>query len=371
MKSVGLIGWRGLVGSVLIQRMIEEKNFDKINALFFSTSKHGKELPCYIKKYSDKIYDAFDIKKLKLLDIIVTCQGSNYTKKIYPILRNLGWKGYWIDASSILRMEKDTIIVLDPINSQLIQKGLKNKIKTFVGGNCTVSLMLLALGGLFVNDLIEWLFVSTYQAASGAGSKHMKELLLQMGIIYKNIEKDIKNKSSLILELEKKVTEISRSKKMNVNNFCVPLAGNLIPWIDKKLSNEQSKEEWKGEVETNKILNNFNQKKVIVDGLCVRIGALRCHSQSFNIKLKKNISINEIHQLLSTHNEWVKIIPNEQKESITHLTPVAVTGTLNIPIGRIRKLNIGKNYISAFTVGDQLLWGAAEPIRRMLSFLIT
>lgn len=369
MKLVGLIGWRGMVGSVLLQRMIEENDFDHIQPIFFSTTIHGKETPKFIKKYTKyKIQDAFSIDFLKSLDIIITCQGTKYTKEIYPKLRLNGWKGYWIDSSSLLRMEKNSIIVLDPINKKSIIKGIENGIKTFIGGNCTVSLMLMALGGLFINNLVEWISVSTYQAASGAGSNHMKELLLQMGVLHTNISKYLKDPSYSVLEIEKKFTKISKSINFPKKNFTVPLLGSVIPWIDSQLKNGKSKEEWKGEVETNKILN---RKHIIpVDGTCVRIATLRCHSQSFTIKLKKDISILDIQEILKNQNKWVRIIPNEKKSTTYKLNPFEVTGTLSIPIGRLRKLSIGKKYLSAFSVGDQLLWGAAEPIRRILKILI-
>lgn len=365
MKSVGFIGWRGMVGSVLINRMIEEKDFDYIKPVFFSTSQHGKKLPKKLKKYSNIIKNAFHINELKELDIIITCQGSQYTNEIYYKIRNTGWNGYWIDAASNLRMNKDSIIVLDPINYKLIETGINKGIKNFIGGNCTVSLMLMSLGGLITNNLVDWISVSTYQAASGAGSLHMYELILQMGLLYKHVEKDILNKYSSILEIEKKITYISRMNKLPTDNFIVPIVGNLIPWIDIKTNNGQSKEEWKAQAETNKILNN----NLIIDGLCVRISSLRCHSQSFTIKLKKDIPLSEIKFLLSNHNQWVKVISNNQEDSLKYLTPMSVSGKLNIPIGRIRKLNMGAKYISAFTVGDQLLWGAAEPLRRTLNIL--
>lgn len=365
MKSVGFVGWRGMVGSVLMQRMIEEKDFEEIKSIFFSTSQHGKKIPKYLKQ-NGLIENAFNIDLLKELDIIITCQGSQYTDKIHKKLRKIGWNGYWIDSASFLRMKNDAIIILDPINKKYIENGIDKGIKDFIGGNCTVSLMLMSLGGLFINKLIEWISVSTYQAASGAGSSYMRELLLQMGSLYDYIKKEIR--ISTILDIEKKVTECSKSNEFPKKNFIVPLAGSLIPWIDTKLKNGQSKEEWKGQAETNKILNNKNP--VLIDGLCVRIGSLRCHSQSFTIKLKKDISLSEIYNILQEQNTWVKVVPNNKDKSIHQLTPVAVTGTLTVPIGRIRKLNFGSKYISAFTVGDQLLWGAAEPLRRMLKLLV-
>lgn len=366
MKNVGFIGWRGMVGSVLMQRMQEEGDFQGINPIFFSTSQVGEPAPNFGHK-TGVLQDANDIDALKALDIIVTCQGGDYTSDIYPKLRNTGWDGYWIDAASTLRMENNAVIILDPVNRKNIDEALNNGIKTFVGGNCTVSLMLMSLGGLFAENLIDWVSVSTYQAASGGGARHMKELLVQMGLLHNTVGKELQNPASSILEIEKKVTELMRSGTLPTDNFGVPLAGSLIPWIDKALDNGQSREEWKGQAETNKILGT--QQIIPIDGLCIRVGALRCHSQSFTIKLKKDIAIPDIECLLSNHNEWVKVIPNDREMSMRLLTPAAVTGTLTTPVGRLRKLNMGKDYLSAFTVGDQLLWGAAEPLRRMLAIL--
>ena len=366
MKNVGFIGWRGMVGSVLMQRMIQEHDFDGINAIFFSTSQVGQAAPSFTGK-TGVLQDANDIEALKALDIIVTCQGGDYTSDIYPKLRNAGWQGYWIDAASTLRMKDDAVIILDPVNRANIDSALNQGIKTFVGGNCTVSLMLMSLGGLFAADLVDWVSVSTYQAASGGGARHMRELLTQMGMLHAEVAKELANPNSSILDIEQKVTAKMRDGSLPTDNFGVPLAGSLIPWIDKQLDNGQSREEWKGQAETNKILGT--SKIIPVDGLCVRVGALRCHSQSFTIKLKKDIAIPEIEQLLASHNEWVKVIPNDRELSMKELTPAAVTGTLSTPIGRLRKLNMGKDFISAFTVGDQLLWGAAEPLRRMLRIL--
>ncbi|SBT82015.1 Aspartate-semialdehyde dehydrogenase [secondary endosymbiont of Trabutina mannipara] len=363
MKNVGFIGWRGLVGSVLMQRMIEEHDFDHIRPVFFSSTQYGQSAPL-VNSYHNRLHNAMDLKMLRDLDIIVTCQGGDYTKEIYPQLRKIGWQGYWIDAASSLRMYDDAIIILDPINKSLIQQGLNQGIKTFVGGNCTVSLMLMALGGLFANNLVEWISVATYQAASGGGARHMRELLVQMVQFYDTIAKPLQDPAFSILEIERRFTELTRSGTLMTDNFGVPLVGSLIPWIDKQLENGQSREEWKGQAETNKILNT--SKLIPIDGLCVRIGALRCHSQAFTLKLKKNVSLAEIEILLATHNEWVSVVPNDRELSIQELTPAVVTGTLKIPVGRLRKLNIGPEYISAFTVGDQLLWGAAEPLRRML-----
>jgi aspartate-semialdehyde dehydrogenase len=366
MKNVGFVGWRGMVGSVLMQRMVEEHDFDYINPVFFSTSQAGQEAPTFGGK-TGILQSADNIDALKALDIIVTCQGGDYTSEIYAKLRATGWQGYWIDAASTLRMEDDAIIVLDPVNKANIHAALNRGIKTFVGGNCTVSLMLMSLGGLFAENLIDWVSVSTYQAASGGGARHMRELLTQMGMLNAEVAKELQDPHSSILDIERKVTQKMRDGSLPTDNFGVPLAGSLIPWIDKALDNGQSKEEWKGQAETNKILGT--SQIIPVDGLCVRIGALRCHSQSFTIKLKKDISVPEIEKLLAAHNDWVKVVPNDREISMRELTPAAVTGTLTTPVGRLRKLNMGKDYLSAFTVGDQLLWGAAEPLRRMLRIL--
>ncbi|OJT40294.1 aspartate-semialdehyde dehydrogenase [Serratia plymuthica] len=367
MKNVGFIGWRGMVGSVLMQRMTEERDFDAIRPVFFSTSQHGSAAPVFGGQQGT-LQDAYDVDALSALDIIITCQGGDYTNEIYPKLREIGWQGYWIDAASSLRMGDDAIIILDPVNHAVIQQGLDKGIKTFVGGNCTVSLMLMSLGGLFANDLVEWASVSTYQAASGGGARHMRELLTQMGMLHADVAKELQDPASAILDIERKVTAATRSGKLPTDNFGVPLAGSLIPWIDKQLDNGQSREEWKGQAETNKILNTSSV--IPVDGLCVRVGALRCHSQAFTLKLKKDVSLPEIEQMLATHNDWVRVIPNDRELTMRELTPAAVTGTLNTPVGRLRKLNMGPEYLSAFTVGDQLLWGAAEPLRRMLRILL-
>ncbi|BCZ59858.1 aspartate-semialdehyde dehydrogenase [Serratia marcescens] len=350
-----------------MQRMTEERDFDAIRPIFFSTSQHGSAAPAFGGQQGT-LQDAYDIDALSALDIIITCQGGDYTNEVYPKLRASGWQGYWIDAASSLRMQDDAIIILDPVNHAVIQQGLDKGIKTFVGGNCTVSLMLMSLGGLFANDLVEWASVATYQAASGGGARHMRELLTQMGMLHADVAKELQDPASAILDIERKVTEATRSGKLPTDNFGVPLAGSLIPWIDKQLDNGQSREEWKGQAETNKILNTGSV--IPVDGLCVRVGALRCHSQAFTLKLKKDVSLPEIEQMLATHNDWVRVIPNDRELTMRELTPAAVTGTLNTPVGRLRKLNMGPEYLSAFTVGDQLLWGAAEPLRRMLRILL-
>jgi aspartate-semialdehyde dehydrogenase len=368
MKKVGLVGWRGMVGSVLMSRMQEEKDFARIAPTFFTTSQAGETAPNFGVD-AGTLKDAYDIDALASQAIIITCQGGDYTKDVYPRLLATGWQGYWIDAASALRMEKDAVIILDPVNGDVIERALDNGIKTFVGGNCTVSLMLLALGGLFKADLVEWVSVATYQAASGGGARHMRELITQMGMLRDEVAVELADPASAILEIERKVTEKTRSGTLPVDNFGVPLAGSLIPWIDTALPNGQSREEWKGQAETNKILG-IEGAPVPVDGLCVRIGALRCHSQAFTIKLKKDLPLAEIEALLAAHNDWVKVVPNERDISARELTPAAVTGTLSVPVGRLRKLNMGPEYLSAFTVGDQLLWGAAEPLRRMLNILL-
>lgn len=368
MKTVGLVGWRGMVGSVLMQRMSEEHDFDVIRPVFFSTSQHGQAAPAFGGQSAGTLQDAFDIDALKALDIIITCQGGDYTSDIYPKLRAAGWNGYWIDAASTLRMKDDAIIILDPVNHKVIHDGLNSGVKTFVGGNCTVSLMLMSLGGLFENNLVEWASVATYQAASGGGARHMRELLTQMGMLHNHVAKELQDPASAILGIERKVTELSRAGVLPTDNFGVPLAGSLIPWIDKQMENGQTREEWKGQAETNKILRTSSV--IPVDGLCVRVGALRCHSQAFTLKLKKDVPLTDIEQMLAAHNKWVKVVPNDREISMRELTPAAVTGTLNTPVGRLRKLNMGPEYLSAFTVGDQLLWGAAEPLRRMLRLLV-
>ncbi|MBU1296069.1 MAG: aspartate-semialdehyde dehydrogenase [Gammaproteobacteria bacterium] len=367
-QTVGLVGWRGMVGSVLMQRMMEEKDFDHIDPVFFTTSQTGQKGP-EIGKDIPLLQDASDIESLKKMDIIITCQGGDYTKAIYPQLRNAGWKGYWIDAASSLRMDKDAIIVLDPVNLNVIKQGLSNGVKTFVGGNCTVSLMLLALGGLFEKGHIEWMTSMTYQAASGGGARHMRELINQMGMLHGSVAAELADPASAILEIDRKVAETMRSGVLPTDQFGVPLAGSLIPYIDSQLDNGQSREEWKAQAECNKILG-IDGKPIPVDGLCVRIGAMRCHSQAYTIKLNKDIPIADIEGMLAQHNDWVSVIPNDKQATMERLTPTAATGTLNIPVGRIRKLNMGPEYISAFSVGDQLLWGAAEPLRRMLRILL-
>lgn len=372
MLKVGFVGWRGMVGSVFIQRMIEENDFADIEPQFFTTSNVGGAAP-KVGKDSPALKDASNINDLRKMDVIITCQGGDYTSEIFPKLRNTSWQGHWIDAASTLRMQDDAVIVLDPVNMHVIKDALHTGGKNWVGGNCTVSLMLMALNGLFKADLIEWATSMTYQAASGAGAQNMRELLNQMGEAHFAASKMLADPASAILDIDRTIAGTLRDSNFPTANFGVPLAGSLIPWIDKDLGNGQSKEEWKGFVETNKILGRSDAsqlKPIPIDGLCVRIGAMRCHSQALTIKLKKNVPIDEISHMLAEANEWAKVIPNERELSMRELTPAAVTGTLNTPVGRLRKLNMGAEYLSAFTVGDQLLWGAAEPLRRMLRVLI-
>mgnify|MGYP001597431399 FL=1 len=368
MKRVGLIGWRGMVGSVLMGRMMEERDFDHIDPVFFTTSNPGGKGPA-IGKDVPPLKDAKSIDGLKAMDIIITCQGGDYTAEMFPKLRAAGWKGYWIDAASTLRMEKDAIIILDPVNMDVIKNGIKNGVKNYIGGNCTVSLMLIGLGGLFKSGLIEWMTSMTYQAASGAGANNMRELIKQMGAIHASVKTKLDDPASAILDIDRTVAETIRSDRYPKEYFGVPLAGSLIPWIDKQLPSGQSKEEWKGQAETNKILGREG-KPIPIDGLCVRVGAMRCHSQALTIKLKKDVPLDEISGMLSSANSWAKVVPNDRDASMRELTPAAVTGTLTVPVGRLRKLNMGPDYLTAFTCGDQLLWGAAEPLRRMLRILL-
>ncbi|MEL0168055.1 MAG: aspartate-semialdehyde dehydrogenase [Pseudomonadaceae bacterium] len=367
MKQVGLVGWRGMVGSVLMQRMRDENDFADIDPVFFTTSNVGGKGPD-IGKDIPALKDAFDLEALKPMDVIITCQGGDYTSEVYPKLRAEGWKGYWIDAASTLRMEDDAVIVLDPVNRRNIDQALRDGIKTFVGGNCTVSLMLMGLGGLFEQGLVEWMSAMTYQAASGAGAQNMRELISQMGAINASVADQLADPASAILEIDRTVASTLRSDSFPVDNFGVPLAGSLIPWIDKQLPNGQSREEWKAQAETNKIIGRSG-RPIPVDGICVRIGAMRCHSQALTIKLNKDVPLADIESLLAEHNPWSKVVPNTKEDTLVGLTPTAVTGTLSVPVGRLRKLNMGSQYLSAFTVGDQLLWGAAEPLRRMLRIL--
>lgn len=369
MLKVGLVGWRGMVGSVLMQRMREENDFAVIDEpVFFTTSNVGGSAPD-IGRDVPALKDARSVDALKAMDVIVTCQGGDYTNEVYPRLRAAGWKGYWIDAASALRMEDDAIIILDPVNRNVIDQGLAQGVRDYIGGNCTVSLMLMALGGLFQNDAVEWVTSMTYQAASGAGAQNMRELLTGMGAIHGKVSGLLADPASAILDIDRQVSDFLRDDGFPSQHFGAPLAGSLIPWIDKDLGNGQSKEEWKGSVETNKILGR-SASPVPVDGLCVRIGAMRCHSQALTIKLKRDIPLDEVESMLASANPWAKVVPNTREASMRELTPAAVTGTLTTPVGRLRKMAMGGEYLSAFTVGDQLLWGAAEPLRRMLRILI-
>ncbi len=368
MIHAGFIGWRGMVGSVLMERMEKEKDFTGFTPTFFSTSQAGSAGPDIPGVDTGTLEDAFSVEKLKTQDIIVTCQGGSYTEEVYPKLKSAGWDGYWIDASSALRMDKDSIIILDPVNRSVIDKGLESGITKYIGGNCTVSLMLMALGGLFHADLVEWITSMTYQAASGAGAKNMRELITQMKILADAPAGLMKDDGSSILEIDRLITEKMRNGDIPVDNFGAPLAGSLLPWIDREVENGQSREEWKGIAETNKILGQ--DPPIPVDGVCVRIGTLRCHSQAFTIKLKRDVSIPEIEKMIADANDWVEVVPNKKEETIKRLTPTEVSGTLKVPVGRIHKLNLGPEYLTAFSVGDQLLWGAAEPLRRMLRILL-
>ena len=368
MKKLGIVGWRGMVGSVLVERMQAEGDFAHVETTLFSTSQAGEAAPAFAGN-GKTLQDAHNLDALAAMDIILTCQGGDYSKAIHPQLRARGWDGYWIDAASALRMDDRAVIILDPVNRHVIDAAIRDGKKDFIGGNCTVSLMLMALGGLFENDLVEWATSMTYQAASGAGAKNMRELISGMGAIHAQVADELADPSSAILDIDRKVSAALRSDDYPKANFGVPLAGSLIPWIDADLGNGQSKEEWKGGVESNKILGR-SANPIPVDGLCIRVGAMRCHSQALTLKLKKDLPIAEIEQLLAKHNDWVKVVPNEKEASMQELSPAKVSGTLSVPVGRLRKLAMGREYISAFTVGDQLLWGAAEPLRRMLRILV-
>lgn len=365
MMQVGFVGWRGMVGSVLMGRMLEENDFANINPVFFTTSNVGGQAPD-VGKDVPPLKDAFAIDELAQLDAIISCQGGDYTNAVFSKLREAGWRGYWIDAASTLRMKDDAIIVLDPVNSDVIRDGLANGVKNFIGGNCTVSLMLMGLGGLFKEGLVEWVSAMTYQAASGAGAQNMRELISQMGAIHSSVAEQLADPASAILDIDRRVADTMRGG-LPTEYFGAPLAGSLLPYIDKQLDNGQSREEWKAQAETNKILRG--KTTVPVDGVCVRVGAMRCHSQAMTVKLTKDVPMGDIEQLIAESSEWVKVIPNEREASLQELTPTKVTGTLSIPVGRLRKMNMGPQYLTAFTVGDQLLWGAAEPLRRMLNIL--
>jgi aspartate-semialdehyde dehydrogenase len=367
MLKVGFVGWRGMVGSVLMERMRAEQDFAQIEPTFFTTSNVGGMGPA--EACGTPLKDAHDLAELKGTDAIVTCQGGDYTKKVFADLRGAGWNGYWIDAASTLRMQDNAVIILDPVNLPVIERALVSGIKDYIGGNCTVSLMLMAMHGLFKADLVEWMTAMTYQAASGAGAANMRELVTQMGEIHLVAKNLLDDPASAILDIDREVAGILRDDKFPTENFGVPLAGSLIPWIDTDLGNGQSREEWKGMAETNKILGT-GANTIAVDGVCVRVGAMRCHSQGLTVKLKRNIPLAEIEAILASANEWVRVVPNNREDSIRELTPANVTGTLKVPIGRLRKLPMGGDYLTAFTVGDQLLWGAAEPLRRMLRILL-
>ncbi len=368
MLRVGMIGWRGMVGSVLMQRMREEHDFDVVEPVFFTTSQVGGKGPAVGRDVAP-LKDARSIEDLLTLEAIVSCQGGDYTNEVYPKLRAAGWKGYWIDAASALRMDRESVIVLDPVNMPVIKDALAAGKKNYIGGNCTVSLMLMALGGLFQRDLVEWMSAMTYQAASGAGAQNMRELLQQMGELHRVAQDLLKDPASAILDIDRKVAGKLRDDGFPAANFGVPLAGSLIPWIDKDMGDGQSREEWKGQAEGNKILGR-ESNPVPIDGICVRISAMRCHSQALTIKLRKDVPLDEIRDMLASANAWVTVVPNQREVSMRELTPAAVTGTLRVPIGRLRKMSMGGQYLSAFTCGDQLLWGAAEPLRRMLRILV-
>lgn len=369
MNRVGFVGWRGMVGSVLMERMLAEGDFADINEpVFFTTSNVGGQGPA-IGKDIPALKDAHDIDELKAMDAIISCQGGDYTKAVFGKLREAGWDGYWIDAASSLRMNDDALIILDPVNMNVIKDGIASGAKNFIGGNCTVSLMLMAMGGLFREGLVEWTSAMTYQAASGAGAQNMRELINQMGAIKSSVADELANPASAILEIDKKVADTIRGGDFPTDNFGAPLAGSLLPYIDTQLENGQSREEWKAQAETNKLLG-LSANPIPVDGICVRIGAMRCHSQALTVKLTKDVPMDEIHGMLAAANDWAKVIPNDRDASLQELTPAKITGTLNVPVGRLRKMNMGPEYLSAFTVGDQLLWGAAEPLRRMLRILI-
>ena len=373
MRLVGLVGWRGMVGSVLMDRMQAEGEFGLIEPLFFSTSNAGGAAPAMAKNET-KLQDAHDLAALKRCDIVITAQGGDYTTEVYPKLRAAGWTGHWIDAASTLRMKDDAVIILDPVNMPVIQRALDAGGRNWVGGNCTVSCMLMGVGALYKAGLVEWMSTQTYQAASGGGAQHMRELLTQYGTLNAEVKALLADPKSAILEIDRKV--IAKQRLLSADetaNFGVPLGGSLIPWIDKDLGNGQSKEEWKGMAETNKILGQgegYGSPAVPVDGFCVRVGAMRCHSQALTFKLKKDVPLADIEAMIAADNAWVKVVPNTREATLRDLTPVAVTGTMTIPVGRLRKMAMGPEYLGAFTIGDQLLWGAAEPLRRMLRILL-
>ncbi len=368
MKKVGIIGWRGMVGSVLMERMREENDFQGFESMFFSTSQAGQAGPV-IGTTTYELMDAHDVSLLQEMDVILSCQGGGYTSRVYPELRNNSWDGYWIDAASTLRMEKSSIIVLDPVNRKVIDEGLATGIKDYIGGNCTVSLMLMGLAGLFEKGWVEWITSQTYQAASGAGAKNMRELVSQMRMVGERCASLLDNPATAILDVDRNVIETLRSNSFPTENFGAPLAASLIPWIDRAMENGQTREEWKGVSETNKILGR-EDNQIPIDGCCVRISAMRCHAQAFTIKLNQEVSLADIEAAITEQNDWVYLVPNVKEDTLKELTPARVTGTLDIPVGRLRKMNLGSQYLSAFSVGDQLLWGAAEPVRRMLKIVL-
>jgi len=369
MLRVGIVGWRGMVGSVLVQRMREERDFDLVEPVFFSTSQAGGKGPA-IGRDTGPVQRAADIEALKQLPVIIACQGGDYTNEVHPKLRAAGWKGFWIDAASALRMKDDAVIVLDPVNMPVIERAIDSGVRDYIGGNCTVSLMMMGLAGLFRHDLVEWVTSMTYQAASGAGAANMRELAAQMAHLGDAAKPALADAGASALDVDRRVLEAMRREGgLPSEHFGHPLAGSLLPWIDKDLGNGQSREEWKGQAETNKILGR-SERPIPVDGICVRIGAMRCHSQALTIKLRKDVPLDELQGIVAEGNEWVRMVPNRKEESLAELTPAAVTGKLAIPVGRLRKLPMGGEYVSAFTVGDQLLWGAAEPLRRTLRILL-
>jgi aspartate-semialdehyde dehydrogenase len=368
MMTVGFVGWRGMVGSVLMERMQAERDFHGFKPVFFSTSQTGQRGPELGGVDTGTLQDAYDIAALSDMDVVVTCQGGDYTNQVFPKLRGHGWNGYWIDAASALRMDPESIIVLDPVNRDVIDRGLEHGVKNYIGGNCTVSLMLMGIAGLFSEGLVEWVSTMTYQAASGAGAKNMRELVAQMGVLHRSAEGLLADPASAILQIDRNVTAALRNGEMPTENFGAPLAGSLIPWIDRAVEDGQTREEWKGYAETNKILGLSNP--VPVDGICVRVGAMRCHSQGLTIKLTRDVPLERIEEIVAGSNEWVKLVPNIKEASLAELTPAAVSGTLTVPVGRLHKMKMGPEYLTAFTVGDQLLWGAAEPIRRMLRIVL-
>jgi len=368
MLRVGIVGWRGMVGSVLVSRMREERDFDPIEPVFFSTTRVGAQAPA-IGKSVEPVKDAMDLAALKSLPVIISCQGGDYTNDVYPLLRRDGWKGYWIDAASALRMKDDAVIILDPVNMPLIESSLAEGKRDYIGGNCTVSLMLMGMAGLFQRDEIEWMTSMTYQAASGAGAANMRELVAQMAHIGRGAQALLEDPASAVLEIDRAVTDALRSPSMPKAQSGYPLAASLLPWIDKDMGNGQSREEWKAQVEANKILGR-NGAQIPIDGVCVRVGAMRCHSQALTVKLRRPLPLDEIEGMLAEAHDWVKVVPNRREESLAELTPAAVSGKLSVPVGRLRKMTMGEEYLGAFTVGDQLLWGAAEPLRRMLRILV-